>query len=85
MSFSVSQKSKEERELKSSLEILKREKQDEHSKHDEELTKKDEELKKLNTLCKSLEKLMNEKSAAEKEVREKVIDKDDQLKVNYMR
>ena len=74
------QKSKEEKELKGSLEILKREKQHEHSKHDEELTKKDEELKKLNTLCKSLEKLMNEKSAAEKEVREKVIDKDDQLK-----
>ena len=46
--------------------------------------KKDEDLKKSNTLCKSLEKLMNEKSAAEKEVREKVTTKDDQLKVEHL-
>jgi DNA gyrase/topoisomerase IV subunit B len=81
MFLSVSQKSKEERELKNGLEIVKREKQEEHSKYEELLMKKDEELKKSNTLCKSLEKLMNEKSAAEKEVREKVTDKDVQLKV----
>ena len=79
--FSYSQKSKEERGLKTHLEIVTREKQEEHSKYEELLTKKDEELKKLNALCKSLEKLMNEKSAAEKEVREKVTDKDHQLKV----
>ena len=77
----VRQKSKEERELKTSLEIITKEKQDEHSKYEELLIKKDQELKKLNALCKSLEKLMNEKSAAEKEVREKVTDKDHQLKV----
>ena len=81
MFLSVSQKSREETEVKNSLEIVKREKQEDHFKYKESLMKKDEELKKLNALCKSLEKLMNEKSAAEKEVREKVTDKDVQLKV----
>lgn len=81
MFLSVSQMSREETEVKNSLEIVKREKQEDHFKYKESLMKKDEELKKLNALCKSLEKLMNEKSAAEKEVREKVTDKDVQLKV----
>ena len=78
---SFSEKSKQEKDLKDSLEIVKTEKQEEHLKYEQLLTKKDEEVKKLNNLCKSLEKLMNEKSAAEKEVREKVTDKDAQLKV----
>lgn len=79
---SVSQKSKDESEMKNGLEALRREKQEEHCKYEGLLRKKDEELKKLDVLCKSLEKLMNEKSAAEREVREKVVDKDAQLKVS---
>lgn len=63
------------------LETIKKEKQEENFKSNKLLMQKDEELKKSKDLCVSLEKLMNEISAAEKKVQEKVTDKDEQLEV----
>ena len=63
------------------MESLQNEKQHEVLQHEETVSKKDYEIKRLNALCKSLEKLMNERSAAEIEVRQKVTGKDLQLKV----
>ena len=69
------------RQIKNDLETLKRDDHQKLSKHQETITRKDNEIKRLNDLCKSLERLMNEKSTAEMEVRRQASGKDTQLKV----